>query len=184
MSGGAKDQPPFKARPVESYPTRQTIDNVTIAAVPYDSEELIRTAFGKLNPTKYGVLPVLVVIQNDGKQVLRLDDMQVAYQRGDRNRVEATPPQEVPYAIGPRQPPVTPGSRLPGIGRKKKNPLHAWEIEGRAFLARMIPGGEAASGFFYFQTAHRPGSSLYLSGIRVASTGKELFYFEIPLEGK
>jgi hypothetical protein len=71
---------------------------------------------------------------------------------------------------------------LPGISRKKKNPLSAWEIEGRAFLARMIPGGESASGFFYFQTAHRPGSSLYLSGIRVASTGKELFYFEIPLE--
>ena len=29
--------------------------------------------FGNLNPWRYGVLPVLVVIQNDGKDALRVD---------------------------------------------------------------------------------------------------------------
>ena len=42
--------------------------------------------------------------------------------------------------------------------------------------------GQSANGFFYFQTAHRQGARLYLTGIREAATGKELFYFEIPLD--
>jgi hypothetical protein len=46
----------------------------------------------------------------------------------------------------------------------------------------MLPPGQAASGFFYFQAAHREGAKLYLTGIRQASTGTELFYFEVPLD--
>ena len=41
---------------------------------------------------------------------------------------------------------------------------------------------ETASGFFYFRTPFREGSTLYLTGLREAQTGKELFYFEILLE--
>jgi hypothetical protein len=45
----------------------------------------------------------------------------------------------------------------------------------------MLPPGESASGFVYFQTSHRPGSVLYITGIRDAASRRELFYFEIPL---
>ena len=54
--------------------------------------------------------------------------------------------------------------------------------EGRAFAAKMLPPGESASGFFYFQVPHRAGSVLYITGIREASTRRELFYIEIPFE--
>jgi hypothetical protein len=46
----------------------------------------------------------------------------------------------------------------------------------------MLPAGQAASGFFYFQTELQPGATVYISGMREASTGKEIFYFETPLE--
>jgi hypothetical protein len=46
----------------------------------------------------------------------------------------------------------------------------------------MLPAGESASGCFYFQTRFRGGSTLFLSGLRQAASGKELFYFELPLE--
>jgi hypothetical protein len=68
------------------------------------------------------------------------------------------------------------------IGKGKKNPLDAWEIEGRAFSAQMLPPGQSAFGFFYFQTAIQTGSTLYLNGIEEAKSGKELFYFEVPLQ--
>ena len=45
----------------------------------------------------------------------------------------------------------------------------------------MLPADESASGFFYFRAPYHPGSTFVLSGIREAGTGKELFYFEIPL---
>jgi hypothetical protein len=74
-------------------------------------------------------------------------------------------------------------SPLPtGLG--KKNPLDAWEIEGRAFAAEVLPPGQSANGFFYFQTGYQRGASLYLSGLREAESGRELLYFEIPIAEK
>ena len=46
----------------------------------------------------------------------------------------------------------------------------------------MLPAGQTASGFFYFQTGLQRGATLYLSGLAEAGTGQELFYYEIPLE--
>jgi hypothetical protein len=67
---------------------------------------------------------------------------------------------------------------------KHKNPLSAWEIEGRAFAARMIPPHESANGFFYFQTEHRRGAKIYLTGIKVAATGQDILFFEVGLDKK
>ena len=70
----------------------------------------------------------------------------------------------------------------PKVIRNKKNPLDSWEIEGRAFAAKMIPPGQSASGFFYFQTDYQKGARLYLTGLSEADTGTELFYYEIPMQ--
>ena len=45
----------------------------------------------------------------------------------------------------------------------------------------MLPAGQSASGFFYFRTGLQRGATIYLNGLTEAATGKELFYFEIPL---
>jgi hypothetical protein len=66
--------------------------------------------------------------------------------------------------------------------RGKKNPLDAWEIEGRAFAAQMLTPGQSASGFFYIQTTHRGDALIQVSGLYEAASGKELLYFEIPLK--
>lgn len=180
--GADKDKEKFDPGPVTAYESRQTVSKVTIAAKAYVAKEEVRAAFGKLDPNKHGVLPVLVVMQNDGDQALSLERMRVEYVAPSRDPIEATPPEDVRYVSGARKPDLTPGPfPLPRVSRKK-NPLEAWEIEGRAFLARMLPAGQSAGGFFYFQAAHRSGAKVYVSGIREAATGKELFYFEIPLE--
>ena len=51
-----------------------------------------------------------------------------------------------------------------------------------SFTAQMLPPGQSASGFFYFQTGLQRDATIYLSGIREAATGKELLYFELPLK--
>ena len=146
----------------------------------YDTEELAHTAFGKLNPNQYGVLPILVIIQNDTDQALKLDHLQAEYTGSDGRHVEATPADEVQTLGGTERPNVPTASPIP-IHRKHKNPLDVWEIDGRSFAAKLLPAHESVNGFFYFQTAHRPGSKFYLTGIKVAATGQDLFYFEIPL---
>jgi len=179
----ADKEPRFTAGSASSYPTRQTADKVTIAAVPYVTEEQVRLAFGKVDPNRYGILPLLIVIQNDSAQALRLDTMRVEYVTFDGRHLEATPAKDVPYLAGAREPRITPAP-IPGGGSRVKhvkNPLANGPIDVRAFAARMLPAGDQASGFFYFQTVSRHSGKAYLTGIQEAGSGKELFYFEIPL---
>ena len=171
----------FRPGPAASYPHRQTNEKVTVAADPYLSGEKLKAAFGKLDPYTYGVLPVLLVIQNDSGQTLRLKEMKVEYVGPGGTRIPATPAADVKYAKPPSRPATvpTPVGTIPLKG--KKNPLTAWEIEGRAFTAEMLPAGNSANGFVYFQSGLERGATLYVSGIAEAATGKELLYFEIPI---
>ena len=59
MLSPAADQS-FHVGLASSYSAKQTNENVTVAAVAYDTEELAHSAFGKTNPNQYGVLPVPV----------------------------------------------------------------------------------------------------------------------------
>jgi len=177
-----KDKGRFTPPTIESIETKQTGNGVTVAVVPYHTEALASQAFGKLNPYQHGITPVLLIIRNDSKESLSLERMQVEYIDKTRERIEATPAGEVKYGRSPKRPSMTP-SPIPGIRLgSKKNPLAAAEIEGRAFAAKMLPPGESAHGFLYFQTGHRSGSHIYITGITQASTGKELFYFDVPLD--
>ena len=181
------DRTTFQSKPVDQYPHRQTSEKVTIAAQPFLTDDETKEAFGKLNPWRYGVLPVLVVIQNDGKDTLRLDRMKVSYVLPDNTRIEATPASDVKYARGAKAPKNLPSPSIPGlhIGQGGKNPLAAWEVEGRAFAAKVLPPGQSASGFFYFQTPDTSAAaSIYIDGLTNAVSGSQLYYFEIPLSGK
>jgi len=184
-AGGENDKSRFEVKPAAAYPHHQTSEKVTIAAEAFETDEQARDAFGKVNPWRYGVLPVLLVIQNDGPDAIRVDRIKVAYVLPDRTRVEATPAQDVRFIHGTREPRGLPGPTGGiRITRPPKNPLAEWEIEGRAFAAKMVPKGQSASGFVYFQVPQSSAAaSVYVSGLDDPVSGKELYYFEIPMSG-
>jgi hypothetical protein len=178
-----KEHGKFVPLPVEQYPNHQTETGVTVAALPYETKDQAAPAFGKVNPYEYGVLPILVVIKNGGKTAIQANRIHVQYMWPDRTKIDSTPARDVRY-IGAKSPngrvPMPRPLGLP-TSHKVKQPLGEWEIEGRAFAAEMILPGETASGFFYFQTGHRSGSTLFVSGLRDPATNRELIYFELPL---
>ncbi len=185
LNADKKSDSKFSPGPASSYKARQTNDKVTVAVMAYDTEELAHTAFGKLDPNQYGVLPVLVIIQNDTDSALKLDNLEVDYTGVDGRHVEATPAADVQtLGAGAKRPRIGSGPPLPIPRRSSapKGPLNSWEIEGRSFAAKMLPPHESASGFFYFQADHRPGAKFFLTGIKEAGTGKDFFFFEIPLD--
>ena len=144
--------------------------------------EKVKVAFGKLDPYQHGVLPVLVVIENASGASIKLDGVRAEYVGPNHDRVYATPARDVRYLQGAERPRAVTGPGAPQVIRKK-NPLDAWEIEGRAFAAQMLPPGQTASGFFYFQTGLQRGATIYLTGMTEAASGKELLFFELPLSG-
>src|ERR1035441_1035306 len=87
----------FRPLPAASYPHHMTESSVTVGVDAYDADDKIKTAFGKLNPYQFGLLPVLVVIQNDSNQTIRLDRLKAEYVGPGSNRVDATAAKEVRY---------------------------------------------------------------------------------------
>src|SRR5215470_3077790 len=99
---GDKDKVAFTSGPASSYPGHQTLDKITIAAVPFTTEEQAASAFGKANPYKYGILPVLVVMQNDTGKALRLD-LSAQFIDSHNQHIDAMPPADVVLFDGARR---------------------------------------------------------------------------------
>jgi len=180
----AADKARFAPKPASSYPGHQTMNNITIAAVPYISEEQAKSAFDKKNPYKYGILPILVVIKNDTGKALRLK-LETELVDVQNHRLDPMPPGDVVLfdgALNKNYSIPQPISPIPLPPRHKGGPLDTWEIEGRAFTAKLVPEDESVFGFVYFNSALRPDSHLYVNGIADAASGKDFFYFEVPFE--
>lgn len=170
----------FRAHPAAEY-AHQISGHVTIGAKPYNSEGLIAEVFGKKTDLlKYGVLPVLMVVENKGQKTLDLRALEINLVSADGRHVGPIAPEDIQYLrkTSPRAT-VTP---LPVPLPRKKNPLSAPELTTRAFAAQMLPPGDSASGFFYFEARPEPGDKLYVNGLRNAPNGPEIMYFEFPID--
>src|ERR1035438_10119269 len=81
----ADKETPFKAAPAASYASHQSNAQITIGVDAYVTVDKVKLAFGKLEPNQFGILPVLVVIQNDSGKAIRRS-------RPPRSRPSATRP--------------------------------------------------------------------------------------------
>jgi hypothetical protein len=180
VAGTSAEDKPFRAGTASDY-AHQTSEQVTIGAKSYNTEELTAEAFGKKTDLlKYGVLPVLVVIENKRQKTLDLRNLEVNLVAADGRHAGPVSPEDIPF-LGKRSktPTMNP---VPNPLPKKKNPLNAPQIVERAFAAKMLPPGDSTSGFFYFEARPEPGDKLYLNGLRDTPSGKEILYFEFGLD--
>ena len=179
-----KDGKAFRPDPASTYPSHQKVAGLKLAAVSYESDKETKPLFGgKVNPNEYGILPVLLVLENTGEETLLLDRMIVRYQTPDRQQLQPMPARELPYVLGVKRPGTGPTYPIPiPLPKKKGNPLAAIEFESRSWAARSLIKGESAYGFFYFETRHQRNAMLYVSGIREGGSGQELFFAEIPID--
>jgi len=189
----AADKPKFEAKSAEGYPAKQSQKDVTVAVKPFVSDAEMKRAFDDVKPYKHGVTPVLLVISNAGDHPLGLEDLKVRFITAGREGIDAIPAEDLQYykpkGHKPKgRPPYIPP--VPGtgsvFGKGKKGPLAKWSIQEREFKAPVVPPRTSVSGFFYYLTGNEPdpipGAAIYITGIRDLKTGKELFYFEIPLD--
>ncbi|MEP7352048.1 MAG: hypothetical protein ABI824_02330 [Acidobacteriota bacterium] len=185
VSAADKDKARFAPQPAASYPGHQTTEKITIAAVPYNTDALAATVFDKAKPHQLGILPVLLIIQNDTGKAIRVD-LKTEFVTSAGDHLEPMSPESVRYFQGVQSRPDMPGpQRIPiPLKKAKKGPLNTPEIDGRAWAVKLIPPGESANGFVYFRVTSVDSAQLYLTGLSDAATRKPYFYFEIPLDAK
>jgi hypothetical protein len=137
-----------------------------------------------------GILPVFLIITNDGDQPVSVNKMQAEMVTSRRNKLEALDVDDVFRRVGhikgastnpnPRVGPIP----LPGGTKNKKAQQQYDELTRAKFTAEAVEPHSTQSGFLFFdvQGMSQPveGAHIYLTGIR-DTNGNELMYFEIPL---
>lgn len=176
----AADKPPFHAGTADSYP-HQTSAGITIGAKAFDKPEMVEDVFGKkVDLLKYGVLPVLVVVENKTANALDLKTIEVSLVASDGRHAGPVGPEELFHLK--KSKPKTTVSPLPFPMPTKKNPFNTPDLVTRSFTAKFIPPGDSANGFFYFEARPEPEDRLYVNGLRDARSGQDILYFEFPLQ--
>jgi len=183
VSLAAAEKLVFKAKPVTDYQSKVSFDGIAMAAEPFDLPDETKLAFGpKLFPPQYGVLPVLIVIENKRPTPINAKGIRVTYRAPGEQEIDSSSAMDIRYASGPSKPKMAQAPLpVPVPLKGKKNPLAAPEFEERAFSANMIAPGDSASGFVYFLTEYHGQVTITVAGLRDAGRNQEIFFYEIPV---
>ena len=184
------DDKPFAmpaAQAAQTYPAHDanTQEKAAIAADPYDTPQ--KNSIFRQDYFGQELLPVFVVITNDGDAPLSLTGMTLELDLGHARVTPASENDILRVMTHPRQPgpskipiPVP----LPHRSDKRAQKI-ADELELAQFHAFAIEPHTSRGGFFFFDisniSAPLSNARLIVTHIKNGS-GNELFYFEIPLE--
>ena len=185
----AKDFVPPRAENANTYPSKDAhpTEKVTAALDVYNTspkDDIFITPF-----VEEGILPVFLIITNDGDQPITLNNMRAELVTAGRAKMESLNNDDVFRRVAHISASSTSPQRagpipLPGNTKNKKAQKQYEEILNANFAAAAVEPHTTKSGFLFFDVTNvkQPvaGSHLYLTGIRDAG-GNELMYFEIPL---
>ena len=186
----AKDFVPPRAENANTYPSKDAHPNEKVTA----AIDLYNTApKDNIFTTPYNqddILPVLLVITNDGDQPIALTGMVAELVTGSgRTKMESLTTDDVFRRVAhinasSTNPGRTSPIPLPGGNKNKKVQKQYEEIVAANFTAEAVEPHTTKSGFLFFdiENVKTPvaGAHIYLTGIRDAS-GNELMYFDIPV---
>ena len=192
MLAEKQPQPLPKAFHANTYPAHESHDDekVSIAVDPYDMPD--KAAIFVVNYKASGFLPMQFIISTDGDQPVSLVNMQVELITVDRSQIPPATVDDLYRRLGKQTRRGDEPQRNPlpvPLPRRKVKPSVSKEaqaeIESMLFRAVAVEPHSLQSGFLLFDVQDIPnplaGARLYVHGLR-DHNGKELFYFEIPLE--
>ncbi len=172
-----------------TYPSKDAHpqEKVTAAIVLYNSPpktDIFITPF-----PQEGLLPVYLVITNDGDHPIALTNMRAELVTSGRGKLESLTTDDVFRRVGHISPSSTSPGRvgplpLPGGNKNKKAQKEYQEVLAANFAAEAVEPHTTKAGFLFFdvQDVKQPvqGSHVYLTGIGDGQ-GHELMYFDIPV---
>lgn len=174
------------AQPAKTYPAHEehTDEAVTVAFDPYDMAD--KASIFSVHYNEAGLLPVFVVITNDGDQPVSLTGMTAEFVTVDRTKISPASDEDIyrrlarPSASTTPSPLPWPRKVKPSVSKQARA-----EVENAQFAARAVEPHGTQAGFLFFDVSGistpLAGAHIYLSGLRDGK-GQELFYFDVPME--
>ena len=181
------------AMPAHTYPAHEqdSQNKVTVAVDPYDSPA--RASIFTVDYLKYGLLPVYLIVSNDGDEAISMRDLRAELVTGRKAKLEALSKDEImrllfqhgeiqPRVSGPSPNPLP--IPLPHKSRTAQQEKTQAEVERAHFNFIAIEPHTTRAGFLFFNSGAvhdaTTGSYVYVNGIR-NGRGEELLYFELPV---
>jgi hypothetical protein len=173
-----------------TYPARDehTQEKVTIAADPYDTED--KQEIFSVDFREHEILPVLLIVTNDGDTPVTLTDMKIEMMTARRVKLVPASLQDIVRRIQkPVKRPDSPRVSPIPLPRRKPKPGVSQdtmdELDQSMFHAKAIEPHTTRGGFVYFNVEGignpLAGAQFTVNGLNTGD-GKELFFFEIPME--
>lgn len=183
----SKDYRAPEIKPAQTYPAHEAHpkEQVAIALDPYDTAE--KQKIFPVDFSEHGLLPVLLVITNDGDQPISLIDMKVQFITGERDKLTPDSSDDIYRRLSNPRATDRPSIPLPIPRRKVKGAVSAKtmdQIQSAMFAAKAVEPHTTRSGFLFFDVQGLPS----LAGTHVVLTnlhngqGGDLMYFEIFLD--
>jgi hypothetical protein len=182
-----------KADPAISYAFHQRQGVVTIAADPYDTKEKLRTAFDIKDLEKLPVLPVHIIVTNEGEDLVSISGLDINLLDPNNHSLGPLPIEEVVRVIVTRGRSPSASPRSPGpfpMPQRDSIRGDAFEIEtdfrNKALKEdARVPPKSTVSGFVFFQLPDNQkslaGYKVYIPEVQNLRTRQNLLFFEIEL---
>ena len=163
-------------------------EKVSIAAEPYDTKQ--KESIFRVDYLGHGVMPVRLIVTNDGDRPISLRDARILFQTRSGERIQAAEPEDVERLMTRKE---REGGRIPMPGPiptiKLKPKASNKEIEEDfnqfEYGALVVEAHTTRAGFLFYDVSQLAdplrGSKLHLHKVMNAD-GQELFYFEIPFD--
>jgi hypothetical protein len=174
------------AQPAKTYPAHDehSSEGVSVALDPYDMAD--KASIFSVHYNDVGLMPIFLVITNDGDQPVSLSGMKAELVTIDRSKIPPATEDDIYRRIG-KPPGNVSQNPLPwpkkAKGSVSKDAMD--EIQNAQFAARAVEPHSTQSGFMFFDVSGistpLAGANFYLTGVHDAK-GNELMYFEVPLE--
>jgi hypothetical protein len=174
------------AQPAKTYPAHDEhpSEAVTLALDPYDMAD--KANIFSIHYSDVGLMPIFVVITNDGAQPVSLSGMKGELVTFNRTKIPPATEDDLYRRLSRPVGTVSPNP-LPwpkkAKGSVSKEAMD--EIQNAPFAAKAVEPHGTQSGFMFFDVSGistpLAGARFYLTGVRDAK-GNELMYFEVPLE--
>ena len=175
------------AQPAKTYAAHDEhpTEGVTLALDPYDMAD--KASIFSTHYNEVGMMPILVVITNDGDQTISLSGMKAQLVTANRTKIAPATEDDLYRRLAKAPGNISP-SPLPWPKKKKGGGVSQDtldEIQGAEFAARAVEPHSTQSGFLFFDVSGistpLAGANFYLTGVNDAK-GNELMYFEVALE--
>jgi len=186
-AAGQRSAPP--AKPAADYPANDSHPNerVTIAADPCDDPH--QCPFFRLPYIEHGLLPIRVIITNDGDRALQLDDARIQFISAANQTLPAATEDEINrrlFTLHSTQPIRIPLDPFP-VKRTPIDKKITQDDNDFGFQTTVVKPHSTLAGYLFYDVKGLDdpalkGAQLYVKMIHSLDGKQELFAFTIPFD--